>query len=82
MIVIYLAFILFLGSVTPVDDLDSKYLRPGEIVSEPERGRVTVAGTPRAPIVIDGDANFSDTALAEGWPGDGSSGNPAQTITR
>ena len=30
----------------------------------------------RGIIVIDGDANFSDTALLEGWPGDGSAENP------
>lgn len=35
-----------------------------------------IAGTPHAPIFIDGDTNFSDTALAEGWSGDGSEGNP------
>ena len=29
-----------------------------------------------ARIAIDGDANFSDTALLEGWPGDGSPENP------
>ena len=27
-------------------------------------------------ITIDGDTNFSDTALVEGWEGDGSPGNP------
>ncbi len=32
--------------------------------------------SPYAVIAIDGDANFSDTALLEGWPGDGSSENP------
>jgi parallel beta-helix repeat protein len=32
--------------------------------------------TPHAAIYIDGDANFSDTALLEGWPGDGSPENP------
>jgi len=31
---------------------------------------------PHAVIAIDGDANFSDTALLEGWPGDGSPENP------
>jgi parallel beta-helix repeat protein len=35
-----------------------------------------VPGTPHDPITIDGDANFSDTALLEGWPGDGSPENP------
>jgi hypothetical protein len=33
-------------------------------------------GTPHGAITIDGDANFSDTALIEGWPGDGSPENP------
>jgi parallel beta-helix repeat protein len=32
--------------------------------------------TPHGAIAIDGDANFSDTALLEGWPGDGSPENP------
>ncbi|MFX0201054.1 MAG: nitrous oxide reductase family maturation protein NosD [Candidatus Hodarchaeota archaeon] len=32
--------------------------------------------TPRAYIEINGDANFSTTALLEGWPGDGSPENP------
>jgi parallel beta-helix repeat protein len=31
---------------------------------------------PDAPIAINGDANFSDRALAQGWPGDGSPENP------
>ncbi|MHA2210099.1 MAG: right-handed parallel beta-helix repeat-containing protein [Candidatus Thorarchaeota archaeon] len=32
--------------------------------------------TPHGAIAIDGDANFSDTALLKGWPGDGSPENP------
>jgi parallel beta-helix repeat protein len=32
--------------------------------------------TPHSAIAIDGDANFSATALIEGWPGDGSPENP------
>jgi len=32
--------------------------------------------TPHGAIAIDGHANFSDTALLEGWPGDGSPENP------
>jgi len=32
--------------------------------------------TPNSAIAIDGDANFSATALLEGWPGDGSPENP------
>jgi parallel beta-helix repeat protein len=37
---------------------------------------VAAFGTPHAPIAIDGDADFAAQALAEGWAGDGSSGNP------
>jgi parallel beta-helix repeat protein len=32
--------------------------------------------TPHAPITIIGDQNFTDTALTEGWQGDGSPQNP------
>lgn len=34
------------------------------------------ANDPHGPIAIDGDANFSATATAEGWTGDGSAQNP------
>lgn len=34
------------------------------------------ANDPHGPIAIDGNANFSDTALAEGWSGDGSAQDP------
>ncbi|MEM4160899.1 MAG: NosD domain-containing protein, partial [Thermoplasmata archaeon] len=33
-------------------------------------------GTPHAPIYINGNADFAAKATAEGWPGDGSQGNP------
>jgi len=36
----------------------------------------TLAFDPHDPIIIDGDANFSDTALDNGWIGDGSSESP------
>jgi len=71
-----LAFFLILGSVTPVVNFGCNYLQPSVIVTEPERVKGRIAGTPHGPIVISYDNNFSDTALAEGWPGDGSSGNP------
>ncbi|MFW9911985.1 MAG: NosD domain-containing protein [Candidatus Thorarchaeota archaeon] len=35
-----------------------------------------IAGVSHDPFVIMGDANFSDTASAEGWSGDGSPGSP------
>jgi parallel beta-helix repeat protein len=44
--------------------------------SEPERGLVYFSGTPHGPILIDGDANFTLIAQAEGWSGNGMSGDP------
>jgi parallel beta-helix repeat protein len=72
---IAIGFILVLGSVAPVVDLDNDDFEPTVIISEPERIGF-LGGTPHAPIVIDGDANFTVTALTEGWLGDGSSGTP------
>ncbi|MFX1417189.1 MAG: right-handed parallel beta-helix repeat-containing protein, partial [Promethearchaeota archaeon] len=43
--------------------------------SSGSRGRVAL-GIPHGPIAIDGDANLADSALLEGWPGDGSPENP------
>jgi parallel beta-helix repeat protein len=34
------------------------------------------AYTPHDPISIDGDADFASQAASEGWPGDGTEGNP------
>ncbi len=70
-----LGFVLFLGCVTLAAELDDNTLHPTMSVSEPV-GNVLLSGTPHDPIVINGDANFSDTASAEGWEGNGSSGNP------
>jgi hypothetical protein len=39
-------------------------------------GNAAAYGIPHAPIHIDGNADFAAQAAAEGWPGDGSSGNP------
>jgi parallel beta-helix repeat protein len=44
--------------------------------SNPKAALVHLAFVPHDPIVINGDANFSGTALVEGWTGDGSSGSP------
>jgi parallel beta-helix repeat protein len=38
--------------------------------------QIASAYTPHSPININGDADFAAQALAESWPGDGSSGNP------
>ncbi|MFX1262735.1 MAG: hypothetical protein ACFFAZ_11650, partial [Promethearchaeota archaeon] len=64
------------ANVTPVTDLEGIAAQSAVVVSELERGGMLAAGTPHGPIAIDGDANFSDMALLEGWPGDGSPENP------
>lgn len=70
-------FLLALATnVTPVADLEGIAAQSTTVVSEPERMGKPAAGTPHDPIVIDGDANFSATASAEGWLGDGSPDNP------
>jgi parallel beta-helix repeat protein len=67
-------FLLALGTnVPPVTGLEG-IVAP--VVFEPENQRMLLAGTPHGSIAIDGDASFSDTALLEGWPGDGSPENP------
>ncbi|MFX1261318.1 MAG: nitrous oxide reductase family maturation protein NosD [Promethearchaeota archaeon] len=54
--------LLILHSPTPIPPLPPPPLPP--------------LGIPHGAIAIDGDANFSATALSEGWPGDGSPENP------
>ncbi len=74
-IAVSLALLLVLWSVAPVSEFVST--RHQSTLDRSEQGtNVSLAGTPHAPIVIDGDANFSETALNEGWPGDGSSESP------
>ena len=47
------------------------------VTQEPvTKNSVTLTGIPHSPIIIDGDINFSDTVMLEGWPGDGSLENP------
>jgi parallel beta-helix repeat protein len=60
----------------PIADLEGIAAQPSTVVSDTERRGMHVAGTPHGHITINGDANFSDTALLEGWPGDGSPENP------
>ncbi|MFX0044963.1 MAG: NosD domain-containing protein [Candidatus Hermodarchaeota archaeon] len=62
--------------VTPVADLDGTAHQSTTAVSDTRKGGMLAAGIPHGPIAIDGDANFADTALLEGWPGDGSPENP------
>ncbi|MFX1263406.1 MAG: NosD domain-containing protein [Promethearchaeota archaeon] len=51
-------------------------MQPSGMLLDPWVKGNHVIRTPHAAIAIDGDANFSDTALLEGWPGDGSPENP------
>ncbi|MFW9801359.1 MAG: nitrous oxide reductase family maturation protein NosD [Candidatus Thorarchaeota archaeon] len=51
-------------------------MQPLPVFLEPWEKRNYVVRTPHSAIAIDGDANFSATALLEGWLGDGSPGNP------
>ena len=71
-----LTLFMFLFALQSVADLEGISAQSAPVVSEPERRRMLLAGTPHGPIAIDGDANFSDTALLEGWPGDGSPESP------
>jgi parallel beta-helix repeat protein len=66
----------FAANVTPVAYLDRMAHQSDVVTSELEREGMHFAGIPHGPIVIDGDSNFSFTALLEGWPGDGSPENP------
>ncbi len=65
--VVLLVSSLFFGALTPTT---------GSAVSIIKGNSSFTATIPHDPIVIIGDANFSDTALVEGWSGDGSSGLP------
>ena len=73
---IFLAFMLILGSYIPVCCFGDTHLGTTGTYSNLIQESAPIAGTPHSPIVIDGDLNFSDTALAEGWTGDGSPGDP------
>jgi parallel beta-helix repeat protein len=70
-VAVCLMFILLLGNMMPIDNSDGLTSRVNEAIEEPKTVDLFLAGTPHAPIAIDGDANFSDTATMEGWPGDG-----------
>ncbi|UCG70395.1 MAG: right-handed parallel beta-helix repeat-containing protein, partial [Thermoplasmata archaeon] len=59
-IAIWLALVVLLSSIIIVVKIAPK----------------ATAYTPHAPIHIDGDADFAIQAAREGWPGDGTEGNP------
>jgi parallel beta-helix repeat protein len=50
--------------------------RPSQPIVEQSSSPVRLSLTSHGPITIISDQNFTDTASAEGWPGDGSTQNP------
>ncbi len=75
-VILFMLLLALAANVIPVTDIDGIAHPSTMVISEPEKRRMLAAGTPHGPIVIDGDANFLDTVLQEGWPGDGSPENP------
>ncbi len=67
---------LILVNFIPFLYLDGESRNSIGINSEPEMPNLLLAYTPHDPISINGDSNFSATALAEGWVGDGSAETP------
>ncbi|NHJ12678.1 MAG: hypothetical protein EAX95_03340 [Candidatus Thorarchaeota archaeon] len=68
-------FVLLLGYSMPISDCDGSRFQSAAI-DIGQKGNVALAGIPHDPIHIDGDANFTDTALLEGWEGNGSLAEP------
>ncbi len=71
-----LLLILFLLNSVPVTISSRSISRTVYEVPQVDISQRVVANTPHGPIAINGDANFSTTALAEGWSGDGSAQDP------
>ncbi|UCH03986.1 MAG: right-handed parallel beta-helix repeat-containing protein [Candidatus Thorarchaeota archaeon] len=72
---VYCIIALSVLMIFSLSSLPASYLAVEPSQSAGNEGS-TVAGTPHSPIYIDGDGNFSATASAEGWSGNGSSLNP------
>ncbi|MFW9957534.1 MAG: nitrous oxide reductase family maturation protein NosD [Candidatus Odinarchaeota archaeon] len=71
-----LVLIMILGSIASIASYCVSDLVQAETSSGPREKELPLSSTTHAPIAIDGDANFSATASAEGWPGNGSFENP------
>jgi parallel beta-helix repeat protein len=71
-----LMLLLILGSLASIANYCVSDLVQAETSSGPRENELLLTSTTHAPIAIDGDANFSATASAEGWLGDGSSEHP------
>ncbi len=79
LVVVSLALVLILSGVVPhIEPATSNDCLPSvQPVDNPQPDKKGFSsGTPHGPIVITSNANFAATALAEGWPGNGSSSNP------
>jgi len=68
-----LILVVFLLNLIPLMSID---VQGQDVSSETIFTHFISANDQHGPIVIDGDANFSATALAEGWSGDGSDQDP------
>jgi parallel beta-helix repeat protein len=74
--VLSLTLCMIFLALMPAVDFEGIATQSTTVVSEPEKQGMLLSGIPHGPIAIDGDTNFSATALLEGWPGDGNPGNP------
>ena len=68
-----LVLVLFLFNIMPVLPFNG---HRQDVSYEVKKFHNIKANVPHEHIAIDGDTNFSATALAEGWSGDGSAQDP------
>ncbi len=67
---------LLLANLGPVLILDTMFQYSDVVYSKSVNQSTLLTYTPHTPITINGDQNFSETALVEGWVGDGSIESP------
>jgi parallel beta-helix repeat protein len=72
--------ILLIASLGPMITLDLACQNTTIVDSNSNLEKLCYAFTPHDPITINGDNNFRETALAEGWIGDGSAEFPYEII--
>ncbi|MGY5874824.1 MAG: right-handed parallel beta-helix repeat-containing protein [Candidatus Thorarchaeota archaeon] len=70
-----LGFILMLALTAPTGGSGRNGLQ-STVVDSGQKNSFVLSGVPHDPIFIDGDTNFTDTALVEGWDGTGSPEEP------
>jgi parallel beta-helix repeat protein len=76
LLIMFMFLLALVTNMTSVADLEGKAAQSTTAFLEPEKSGRLVAGTPHGSIAIDGDDDFSATALQEGWPGEGSPEHP------